>query len=348
MKKMLAFVTLACQFASVYASEPVINHLREFKLTDLPKQYQQAKPGSYSSYLQSHHDGQVHRAKSNLIQDLNLILTNNALDFALADPSYYIISKTRYTNEIIYSRLGMLMFDSNGYLITTQGFYVMGEGNNPVSPIILPSNVLPPHETTTIVLSGNLQHNSPVSTFREAVVNSVGQDYVVQIKIAPVSPNNYSVTIAADANDDVYAQGTLSFDKQGRFLKLEGLDNVTIPSADGGSEPIHIDIQADKVTHIEAATSITIFEDGYKAGELVDAFIREDGMFGVAYSNAIYVEVASIYTTKTNGANLEPYQPYYRVWTNKNSPRTLPDRYYGVRFITGFLDKDELPPQQTT
>lgn len=340
MKKIVTFLAMACQLAVAYATGPAPHDFREFKLSDLPKQYQHAEPGSYANYA-NFKVIKLQKNTSQLKTDLDLMETGNPLDFALTDDTHYIISKPPYTEDFVYSRLGRLMLNRDGYVINPYGFYIYGDASTYVNPIKMPSSLLPPQETSRIELKGNLKHHSSTVTYKKSVYDAIGKKHSLLLDITPVATNTYSLSISKDDREEIYAKGFIYFDKRGKLISLEGLDNVIIPASNASSEAIRIKITAFYLTNFEAETNVSILGDGYSAGEVLYAKVREDGMFIVGYSNGIEVEVATIYTSKIDTANLVSYPPYYRTWVNKKSPHSLPDRWFATRFIPGYLDKNE-------
>jgi len=165
--------------------------------------------------------------------------TGNSTDVALNGNGFFVVNNGE---SLEYTRAGNFSLDSNGNLVTSNGFSVMGypavngvvNTNAPLTAINIPIGAVEdPQATTTLSMTANLDPTTAAGTQFPAqltVYDSLGESHVVTVTYTPTANANvwdYSVALPAgdystSGGNAVPAAitGTMQFDANGNLTTV--------------------------------------------------------------------------------------------------------------------------------
>ena len=124
--------------------------------------------------------------------------TESSYDFALAGDGFFSISFTNKAGETstLYTRDGSFQMNSEGYLVTKDGDYVLGESGD---PIVLPTDIskLTVDSTGRIYADGQYVDTFGIVDFKDSTA-SVNQGYLETSNINVVSEMVDMINIARE------------------------------------------------------------------------------------------------------------------------------------------------------
>jgi flagellar hook protein FlgE len=217
--------------------------------------------------------------------------TNKATDLQIQGDGFFVLKNG---NEQVYSRAGGFTLDTSGYLMTTQGSYLMGyqaiNGQVPsygtLSPIKMPTGAsIPGKATATVNLGGNISPTGTNAlTVTATVYDSNGAAHAVPIVMTPHSPadGGYDV-VALDPQDNTQqlAAGGVAFTAAGAFDPAGS--NSPLPITING---VTMNIDLSQLTGYSGSSAPSIkAADGYTAGTLNQFQIGQDGVVTGLFDN---------------------------------------------------------------
>jgi flagellar hook protein FlgE len=222
------------------------------------------------------------------INQCPITVTDNPFDLALIGPGYFVVSRGKQVSEHLFTRFGKLYLDSNSYLRTDAGDYLLAVSKksdpNHLSKIKIPVKNLAPKATSHINLTINLPATAPKNEEVQgslSIYDSLSIAHVVTIKYQKKEGSKWSARVLVDNSER--AEGALTFNAEGVLSKQEGLDHIQWP-ADYGIHELKINF--DSSTQYGSPYAIYLVkQDGYPLGTLVGVDISWDGEFQLVYTN---------------------------------------------------------------
>ncbi len=226
-------------------------------------------------------------------------------DMAIQGDGYFVVSDAE---QKYYTRAGDFKRDANGYLVTAQGFKVMGwvatggvfGTKNPenLTNLNIPiGQSMPACASSRVLFGRNLDCNAALGSVVSTPVDlydSLGNLHSITVSFTKVDTNEWSwnATGAGVSGGDF---GTIVFDPQGSFVSSTG-GPVTIDVA--GADSMVVALKFDAVTQSAsssgASTAEVISTDGYPAGQLTGFSIDPSGIITGSYSNGISQPLAQV------------------------------------------------------
>jgi flagellar hook protein FlgE len=224
--------------------------------------------------------------------------TGRSTDLMIQGDGFFVV---RNNGEDLFTRAGDFTFDTDGYLVTSDGNQVQGwSGANGVinthgspSDVKLPiATLLPPVATTKVQVTGNLPadttNTSPVSTSITAY-DPQGNGFTVSTSFTKVDATNWTVTVSDGTN--TVGPTNIAFAADG------STPNPTSVTLNG----ITIDLSG--VTDFAGQSTIaTLSQDGSAMGSLQSFNITQNGTLVGTFSNGLKQHLAQIALSTFNNA----------------------------------------------
>jgi len=117
--------------------------------------------------------------------------TDNATDIMIDGNGFFVVSPTQAGTNKFYTRAGNFQVDELGYLVTSDGYFVLGADNKPVQ--IDSTTTVAAEKTSTISIGGNLDYTTEADATNNDIAyalnldvyNSVGGTETVAINFGP-------------------------------------------------------------------------------------------------------------------------------------------------------------------
>jgi len=225
--------------------------------------------------------------------------TTNLTDFAILGSGFFITNDTKSTatgsTRHLYSRVGSMHFDNEGYLADANGGRVQGYMANPkgilsskLTNIRIAKNTIPPKTTDKITMNINLDARS--KTLSEAFNLNKAEE-----------TSNFNTSISIFDNHGRTHQATIYFrridNNEGiswEWHSTIGAEEVSNPSNDKlkeiGHGLVHFDMFGNLVQEKTLMSSVS-FADGARANQVIEydfgKNIREEGGDGINSSTSI-------------------------------------------------------------
>ena len=252
-------------------------------------------------------------------------------DVAIQGEGFFVVQGSS-GNE--YTRAGDFSQNALGQLITNDGGVVLGypsvngvvDTNQAPVPLTVAGGTLsPPHPTTSMQLSMNLNSAAAVGdTYNTsmAVYDSLGQSHVLTFTFTKTSSNNwdYSITIPnaevtapGATNPTTVTSGKLTFDGNGVMTApAANVTAIALPALADGASTLRVDWNLfssgrQAVTQLSetSATSAKV-QDGYSSGSLNGFNVLADGSIEGQFSNGQSLSLGQI--ALANFANVQGLQ----------------------------------------
>ncbi|MBE0068024.1 flagellar basal-body rod protein FlgF [Thermoanaerobacterium thermosaccharolyticum] len=237
--------------------------------------------------------------------------TDNPTDLSIDGNGFFIVNNG---GANLYTRAGNFSFDSNGDLVTPDGYKVMGwisqdgktvntdTGN--LSPISIKDwSSTSPSSTTLIQLGGNLDAGTSIGSsvsYNVTIYDSQGGSHVATIQFTKkISAGNWDVSITNFDGTDLSSPvniGSIKFDSAGLIdqtnpssftvssSSLLGANTNTNATLGDGTNNITIDLS--KLTMYSNPTDLReLSKDGNSAGSIENINIDQYGVVSGIYSN---------------------------------------------------------------
>ncbi|NNG66660.1 flagellar basal-body rod protein FlgF [Caldanaerobacter subterraneus] len=228
--------------------------------------------------------------------------TDNPTDLSIDGNGFFIVSNGE---SILYTRAGNFSFDSNGDLVTPDGYKVLGwmstDGKtvNTDTGNLVPISLknwfgMEPSTTTQLEIGGNLNASTGINqsiSYNIIVYDTQGGSHVATITFTRQDPNtwNWSVTSQDPYISSVDGSGTITFRADGKIAPntqatgtLTFNMNTAVTNAQIG--PVNIDLS--KLTMFSTETDLReLSKNGNEAGSLQSINIDKYGVVSGIYSN---------------------------------------------------------------
>jgi flagellar hook protein FlgE len=232
-------------------------------------------------------------------------------DVAINGNGFFVVQNGSNT---YYTRAGDFTQDSNGNLVTADGFQVMGypatngvvNTNGGLTPIQLPMGMInAPSATSIISIAANLSSDATASgsyNTNITVYDSLGTSHVLSVDFTRSSSGwSYNATLPSSditggtGTDTTVATGTLTFNSSGQLTSTAPIA-VSIPGLADGASTLAFNWNLASatgtglITQVSGASSTSsAIQNGYASGSLTSFSIGADGTILGAFSNGTKV-----------------------------------------------------------
>lgn len=251
---------------------------------------------------------------TNTIQNINqqglLQQTQSSTDLAISGNGFFVVQQSPAAGQAAaYTRAGSFSENSQGYLVNTQGYYLMGwpltNGALPASTSSISSlnpinlNTVATSVAPTATASINLNLNAadaavaaPATNYSYGlqVYDSLGAPQTIQLafnKAAAPALDQWSVTTTV-GTPPVQATTNLTFSPSG-VLTAPSPATLSIPNIQwgNGSDPTQtINIDISKISQLSAPYSVSaVTQDGASYGTQTGVSVSKTGIVSVNYTN---------------------------------------------------------------
>ncbi len=230
---------------------------------------------------------------------------------AITGNGFFVVQNGSNTQ---YTRAGDFTRDSSGYLVTVDGYQVMGypaangvvNTNNGLSPIQLRDGLInPPNPTSTISMQTNLSADAAVGdTYNTSITvyDSLGASHVLGISFSRTATGwDYNATLPSaeitggTGPSTTVQSGSLTFDSNGKLTSTTPVAFNISNLSDGASAlPFNWNLTDSTgqglITQVSGDSSTgSTHQDGYSSGTLTDFSIGSDGTITGSFTNGTKV-----------------------------------------------------------
>lgn len=261
--------------------------------------------------------------------------TGRTTDLAIQGDGFFVVDNG---GQSMYTRAGSFMLDASGNLTTPDGMLVQGwqadaagvvDTNTGLGPVqIRVGDLLPPNQTSTVDLGGNLSADAAIGTISTLAVTAYddqGAGVPINLTFTKSAADQWDVT--ATAGDPAVAialtDSTLTFDGAGELVgpadRNINIAGGVIPGMPG---PVTIELgaagAAGRMTQYAGATTAAITEqNGSPAGSLQSFNVAQDGTIVGSYTNGRTRPIGQIaMAVFTNPGGLERVAGVWRETPN--------------------------------
>jgi flagellar hook protein FlgE len=227
--------------------------------------------------------------------------TERNSDVAIQGDGFFVVGNG--TDEF-YTRAGSLNLDANGRLSTIDGTLVKGwqagangtiDTNEAIGTIeIRVGDLLPPDQTTTVNIGGNLSANAPLGTRSDMsalTYDEQGRAISLNLSFEKTAANEWTVSATANGAAVTLADNVLTFGADGEMVSPADR-NIDIAANGIAGMPLPVSLQLGtaggpaRLTQFAGETSAGINQqNGSAAGSLQSFDISPDGTILGTYSN---------------------------------------------------------------
>lgn len=233
-----------------------------------------------------------------------LQLTGRVTDLAIQGNGFFVVERG---GQQLLTRDGSFNWDSNGQLVTVGGARVLGwaadpttgaiNASTPPDYITVPTSVLPPAATTSIVIGGNVSAGTAVGDFVSTsgtAHDSIGTSFDLTVKLTKTGVGAWSAQISSTAPDGTVTDLTptpapaLTFDSAGALTSASTLTLTGVTLGTGApqditialGDPTHSFTQFDQVSSMDMPV-----RNGSAGAELSSVTFGTDGSVNAQYTN---------------------------------------------------------------
>ncbi|WP_456374381.1 flagellar hook protein FlgE [Thiolapillus sp.] len=262
----------------------------------------------------------------------NIAFTGNAMDLAINGRGFFQLADTG--GATVYTRAGNFHLDRDGYVVNSEGLYLMarsadtnGAITGGVSPLQIDTSYADPNPTTT--LNANINFDSRAgetdsswaliggvpdpagynSTTTTSVYDSQGNPHDITLYYSKqdpaTNPNTWTVRTMIDGV--VQDTSTVTFNDDGSFNSPPNITLTWNPS--GGATPGQtITIDLSKSTQYGSDFAVnSIYQDGFSTGQILGVDIDQEGTVFARYTNGQSRSIGQV--VLANFANEQGLQP---------------------------------------
>lgn len=245
----------------------------------------------------------------------NITATNNSLDIAINGAGFFRLSNN---GAVTYTRNGQFQMDKNGYIVTSDGKRLMGNGpdnlngSTPVE-IQIDTSDLQPVATSGMTAQINLNSGSDIidqavtpfdpldpesynNSTAITVYDELGNAHTVQNYFVKTAANTWNVYTTADGNDVTPAPTpVMAFTSNGAFDSANStVGNVSFtPTTGAGAVTMALDYS--NSTQFGSTFSVNkLSQDGYSSGRIASFTVGDDGVILGRYTNGQSQELGRV------------------------------------------------------
>ncbi len=270
-------------------------------------------------YMQVGSGVSVPAVRQNFTQG-SITTTGNALDMAINGEGFFI-TKRPVANDLqmFYTRAGEFQLDKDGYVISANGYQLLGypgaAGAGDPQPIKVPFDAGKPAETSQVEMTFNLDAGQPeiTATFKATdpttynfstsvqVYDSLGIAHNLTFYFQKSAANAWKVHSTFDGNEKTVTPANITFDASGA-MTAPSPPNFTInvgspPSGAttiGGAGDGTVDVTLNATQYSLASSVTTLSQDGRPAGELASVSVTKEGRIQARYTNGDVKDIATV------------------------------------------------------
>ncbi|GAB6049540.1 flagellar hook protein FlgE [Hydrogenophilus islandicus] len=271
-------------------------------------------------YMQVGSGVSVPAVRQNFTQG-SITTTGNALDMAINGDGFFI-TKRPVANDLqmFYTRAGEFQLDKDGYVISANGYQLLGypgaAGAGDPQPIKVPFDAGKPAETSQVEMTFNLDAGQPVitATFNATdpttynfstsvqVYDSLGIAHNLTYYFQKTAAGTWKVYGSFDGDPAKVTPSpvtTLTFDGAGALTSSPTFTaNITSPLANGadfggGGDGV-LDVTFNATQYSLASSVTTLSQDGRPAGELASVSVTKEGRLQARYTNGDVKDIATV------------------------------------------------------
>ncbi|HEY0905969.1 MAG TPA: flagellar hook protein FlgE [Methylophilus sp.] len=245
----------------------------------------------------------------------NITATNNTLDIAINGAGFFRLSNN---GAISYTRSGQFQMDKNGYIVTSDGKRLMGNGPdnlNGSTPVELQIDTsdLQPVATTGVTAQINLNSQSsnidqtvtpfsatdPTSYTNSTAItvyDDLGNSHTVQNYFVKTAANTWSVYTTADGNDITPTPTpVMAFTSTGAYDTANSTVGSVNFTPTTGAGPMTVALDYSNSTQYGSTFSVNkLSQDGYTSGRIASFNVGDDGIILGRYSNGQSKELGRV------------------------------------------------------
>lgn len=228
--------------------------------------------------------------------------TDNPTDLSIDGNGFFIVSNG---GANLYTRAGNFSFDSQGDLVTPDGYKVLGWMSNDgktvnsdtgnLVPISLKNwSSIDPLSTTQLEIGGNLNSSTAINNsinYNILVYDSQGGSHIATLTFTRTDAStwNWSVSSSDPAISSIDGTGTLTFGADGKIAPnttATGTLNFTINTTATNATIGPVSLDLSKLTMFSNETDLReLSKNGNEAGSLESINIDKYGVVSGIYSN---------------------------------------------------------------
>jgi len=272
-------------------------------------------------YMQVGSGVSVPAVRQNFTQG-SITTTGNALDMAINGDGFFITKRpVRSDLQMFYTRAGEFQLDKDGYVISANGYQLLGypgaAGAGDPQPIRVPFDAGRPAETSQVEMTFNLDAGQPAitATFDATdpttynfstsvqVYDSLGIAHNLTFYFQKTAPGTWEVYGSFDGDpavlDPTTPLTTLTFDGTGALTSSPNFQvNITSPLPNGatfggGGDGV-LDVTFNATQYSLASSVTTLSQDGRPAGELASVSVTREGRLQARYTNGDVRDIATV------------------------------------------------------
>jgi flagellar hook protein FlgE len=262
---------------------------------------------------------------SNVAAQGLLTSTSNSTDLAIDGDGFFVVESSVEDGEIYYTRAGDFGIDADGYMVNSNGYYLMGwpvdsDGNSTAAnngaisgleAINLNSVLGSAESTENIAINATLPANADVGdsfTTSSEVFDSLGVSHTIEYEWTKTTTNEWTLNISdpVDSDDTSVTTGTtanggpytITFDGDGSLSSIAPSDvEITITGWSTGASDSTIAFDLGTAGEIDGLSQYsndsetisvavnTVTQDGLAYGEYTGAYVDEEGMVVAVFDN---------------------------------------------------------------
>lgn len=269
-------------------------------------------------YMQVGSGVSVPAVRQNFTQG-SITTTGNALDMAINGEGFFI-TKRPVANDLqmFYTRAGEFQLDKDGYVISANGYQLLGypgaAGAGDPQPIRVPFDAGKPAETSQVEMTFNLDAGQPAitATFNATnpdtynfstsvqVYDSLGIPHNLTFYFQKSAANAWNVFSTFDGTVQTVTPANITFDGSGAMTAPSppnfSINVGTLPNgaAIGGGGDSILDVTLSATQYSLASSVTTLTQDGQPAGELASVSVTKEGRLQARYTNGDVKDIATV------------------------------------------------------
>jgi flagellar hook protein FlgE len=264
--------------------------------------------------------GVVSATVQNIDQQGLLQQTQSSTDLAISGGGFFVVQQSPAAGQsAAYTRAGSFSENSQGYLVNTQGYYLMGW---PLNNGVLPASIstlssLTPVNLNTVATSVGPTANAAINlnlnasdvnvvapahnySYSLQVYDSLGAPQSIQLAFNKTAANTWTLTTTA-GTPPVSTPFNLIFNPNGTLQSIGGVavppTTISPPAITwgNGSSPQTITVDIGKMSQLSAPYSVSsVTQDGASFGTQTGVSVSKTGVVSVNYSNGQIKQVYQI------------------------------------------------------
>lgn len=233
-----------------------------------------------------------------------LQLTGRVTDLAIQGSGFFVVERS---GQQLLTRDGAFNWDSQGQLVTVGGARVLGWTADPVTGninssmtpdyIAVPTSVLPPEATTSVVLGGNVSATTAVGDYVASsgtVHDSIGTSFDLTMRLTKTGVGTWTAQITATGPTGTVTNitpgpaPTVTFDASGNLIGPASINLAGVTLGSGAPQNITLtlgDAQHTFTQYAQVSSMDMPIRNGSAGAELSSVAFGTDGAVTAQYTN---------------------------------------------------------------